>query len=1034
MKNKKKTSVISAIGALFIFSAVCFFGGCTEIPDGETKSQGLNEPKAENEYEGNAEQRKNWFLQQRMYPFDKLPENARRRAWEARPPDAMENLLGGGQWQPIGPHPTESFFPNNWGVTSGRINAIAVSPANPQLILIGGATGGIWRSTNGGTSFAPISDNQVDLAVGSIAFAPSDPNIVYAGMGDKGGQYIGTGVLKSTNAGQTWTRINNNTLPGQSRNTKILVHPTNANLVYAAQAEGQNFERGFFYSTDGGVSWTKTLSGLATDLVQHPTQAGTIYVALQMYDMGPGNGGVYKSTNSGVSWTQVYASPDANPQNIKIATTPAAPSNLYLLTMDGNGARIERSTNEGTTWTNLGVGSGFDTGQFWYNCYLFVDVANANTIYVGTRDVWRSTDGGATYTNLTNSFQLNGNYTPFVSKAHPDQHHFFQLAAAPNIFYIGNDGGLWRTNDGGTTFTNLNATLSLTMFTSIDLHPANAALSYGGTQDNGTQRRTDALSWTEFSAGDGGQTVIDVLDPTIVFTTYTNHSISRFNNDGTVFGGEIGSQAIFNSDRVSFYPPMTGNDVNSNLYFGTYRLYVSTDRGTTWNAPGGATDMTNGGTLSAIGVSVSNPNTIYTGSNDGKLMVSTNGGGNWTDRTAGLPNRHIKSIIVSRTNPNTAYVTVSGFGSGHVFKTTNAGTNWTDISGNLPDIPTNSLLISPASPTTLYVGTDVGVFRSTTDGTTWETFNAGMPPVIVSELDAQAGGLVQAATYGRGAYQLAPAAPRPAPFDYDGDRKTDVSIFRSGPGEWWYLRSSNGGNGALQFGTQTDKLAAADYTGDGKTDIGFFRPSSGEWFILRSEDFSFYSFQFGTASDIPAPADFDGDGKADQAIFRPSNGTWYILRSSGGTTITQFGANGDKPVPADYDGDGKADTAIFRTDGSWWLNRSQAGTVVATFGTSTDKTVPADYTGDGKADVAIFRPSSGEWFILRSEDSSFYSFPFGTSTDLPVPGDYDGDGKTDAGVFRPSNTTWYINRSTSGFLILGFGAAGDYPVPNSYVR
>jgi hypothetical protein len=273
-------------------------------------------------------------------------------------------------------------------------------------------------------------------------------------------------------------------------------------------------------------------------------------------------------------------------------------------------------------------------------------------------------------------------------------------------------------------------------------------------------------------------------------------------------------------------------------------------------------------------------------------------------------------------------------------------------------------------------------------------------------------------------------------FDFDGDSKTDVSIFRPSVGQWWYLRSSDGGNRAFGFGSSTDKIAPADFTGDGKTDIAIFRESTGEWFILRSEDSSFYSFGFGTSGDIPVSADFDGDGFDDVAVYRPSNSTWYIIRSSdSGTTIAQFGASGDLPVAADYDGDAKADIGIFRpSDGSWWLARTQAGLIVTNFGTSTDKTVPADYTGDGKADVAFFRPSTGEWFILRSEDASFYSFPFGQAGDVAAPGDYDGDGVADQAVFRGSNSTWFVLQSTSGFAAVTFGSTGDRPVPNAFVR
>ena len=276
--------------------------------------------------------------------------------------------------------------------------------------------------------------------------------------------------------------------------------------------------------------------------------------------------------------------------------------------------------------------------------------------------------------------------------------------------------------------------------------------------------------------------------------------------------------------------------------------------------------------------------------------------------------------------------------------------------------------------------------------------------------------------------------PRRSVFDFDGDNKTDLSIFRPAVGEWWYLRSSDGGNRTFQFGNSSDKLVPADYTGDGKTDIAFWRPSTGEWFILRSEDNSFYSFPFGTNGDIPAPADYDADGKADAAVFRPSNQTWFISRSSGGTTIQQFGISGDIPVTADYDGDNKSDLAIYRpSQGQWWLLRSNLGIVVYQFGSATDKLVQGDYTGDGKTDVAFFRPSTNEWFILRSENDSFYSFPFGTSGDIPTPGDYDGDGKFDAAVFRPSNNTWFAQRSSSGTLIQGFGITEDKPIPNSYV-
>ncbi|MFN6963857.1 MAG: M36 family metallopeptidase [Pyrinomonadaceae bacterium] len=290
-------------------------------------------------------------------------------------------------------------------------------------------------------------------------------------------------------------------------------------------------------------------------------------------------------------------------------------------------------------------------------------------------------------------------------------------------------------------------------------------------------------------------------------------------------------------------------------------------------------------------------------------------------------------------------------------------------------------------------------------------------------------------------YQCGPAVPQArAPFDLDGDARTDVSIFRPASGEWWLQPSSGGAARAVQFGTSSDAIAAADFTGDRKTDIAFFRPSTGQWFVIRSEDSSFYAFPFGSNGDIPVPADYDGDGRADAAVFRPSTSTWYIARSTdGGVTTAAFGIAGDRPVAADYDGDGRADIAIFRPSGGsggaeWWLLRSTAGLYAAGFGTSTDRAVPGDFTGDGKADIAFYRPSAGEWYVLRSEDSSFFAFPFGAAGDVAAPGDYDGDGKVDAAVYRPQVSQWYILRSSGGTAITSFGSTGDAPLPGAYVR
>ncbi len=279
-------------------------------------------------------------------------------------------------------------------------------------------------------------------------------------------------------------------------------------------------------------------------------------------------------------------------------------------------------------------------------------------------------------------------------------------------------------------------------------------------------------------------------------------------------------------------------------------------------------------------------------------------------------------------------------------------------------------------------------------------------------------------------------APHPERFDFDGDTKADLSIFRPGAGEWWYLKSSDGGNAAFQFGAVADVPTPGDYTGDGKTDIAFWRPSTGEWFVLRSEDFSYYAFPFGTSGDIPRPSDFDGDGKTDYIVYRPSQNSWYRINSIGIISIGQFGLAGDKSVIGDFDGDGKSDKAIYRpSTGEWWwqssLDNSQR---TMHWGVSTDVPAPADYDGDGTTDFAVYRPSNGTWYIINSSNGSFTFMNFGLSDDKPAPADYDGDGKADIAVFRPSTGVWYLLRTTAGFGAMHFGISTDVPLPNAFIQ
>jgi hypothetical protein len=471
---------------------------------------------------------------------------------------------------------------------------------------------------------------------------------------------------------------------------------------------------------------------------------------------------------------------------------------------------------------------------------------------------------------------------------------------------------------------------------------------------------------------------------------------------------------------VVFSEPVTGFNAANDVSFagstlGTTQATVTiTGSGTTYNVAVGGTIVSNGGVLQvrvnsgAAQDALGNP-TLGSTSTDNTVRldnvspaVTINQSIGQTDPTSTQPvnftvvfNELVNgfsaadvSLAGSTANVSTAVINVSGSGSVYTVSVGNI-TSGGQVRASLPAGAANDSVGNPSAAST------------STDNTV--TLNV----VNRSRL-----------------------------FDFDGDRKTDISIFRPSSGEWWYSKSTDNQTAVLRFGIDTDQLVPTDFSGDGKTDIAVWRESTGEWFILRSEDFSFYSVPFGTAGDIPAVGDFDGDAKSDLTVFRPSDSTWYIQLSSGGYAIQQFGASGDVPVAADYDGDAKTDLAVYRpSTGEWWYVRSSNGQAAAVqFGTSTDKPVPADYTGDGKADIAFWRPSTGEWFVLRSENGNYFSTPFGASGDIPSAGDYDGDGKTDFAVFRPSDSTWYIQATTAGTLITSSGSAGDVPVPAAFVR
>lgn len=662
--------------------------------------------------EENVLERRNWFLEQRLYGSDDIPAAARQAAKaeaDLVAPPLVENLaskssklskltnaVAVNQWTSIGPAPTTTK--SNYGDESGRINWVAVHPTNRNIALLGTATGGVWRSINAldaAPTFAPVSDSQIDLAVGSIAFAASDPSIVYAAMGDQDNIYLGTGVLKSTDAGATWTRLASAGLPndGKGFGLNIAVNANDPNTVYLARGRSGGLPRtypdsvgtrGFYRTTDGGATWTQTLNGKVTSFAVKPDNQNVIYAAvLQSDQTGAAPKGIYKSVDAGQSFAPVMNAPElgvkdkdgnvvAEPADFRVAASPANAQKIYFYggTENADSELIVITDNgTATTFTDNTVQlSQLDTGQFDYNTYLVADPFTAKQIYIGSRDIFRlnldDSNKVLSTTNLTNAWFYNTtikawDYPANELKAHSDQQHLAFLGDS-KTFLAANDGGITRTTDAGATLTkNLNASLSLTQIVGLTFNPSDPTRVYLGAQDNGSQRLVSGAQWAEYNGGDGGQTRLDPIDKTKVYGSYTQGNIFRHDNNATA--SEVAVHPSIKSDntlkeRVLFYPPIEVNGFDSALYLGTQSVKVCTNCHTVtppdpatsttatgnWTYPsnpnGLGTDLTRGGTdvLSAIAVqqvAYGDKQVIYTGSSKGAFQVSRDGAKTFTNLT-----------------------------------------------------------------------------------------------------------------------------------------------------------------------------------------------------------------------------------------------------------------------------------------------------------------------------------------------------------------------------------------------------------------
>ena len=705
-----------------------------------------------------------YFNEIRAYPFERIPPGALQAAWRQyaqRWPDVIaaarttraDASFAALAWSPLGPAPINT-------ASSGRLSTIAVHPTNPDILYIGGAQGGAWKSTNGGISWTPLTDGQCSLAMGSIALDPVDPDIIYAATGElhfSGDSYYGCGILRSTDAGATWVHLGASvfdTNTGGARVSKVLVDPSTAGsttttTIYVSSSFGVH------KSTNSGVTWTRVLDGTATDLVMHPTSPGTLWAALGVTS-GNLENGVYRTDNGGAIWTRLpngFAAADVG--RIALAVAPSSAGTLYAAVQDafgggGNDGRllgIWKTTDGGASWVRL-VAAGADCGtQCWYDLAIITDPLNPNIVYFGGVNLYRSDDGGIQFSNI-----LNG--------IHVDQHTFAIHPQDPATVFVGNDGGIYRTRNRGSVWTSLNSNLAITQFyAGVSMDPADGGPVLGGTQDNGTLEYRGDPVWSLVLGADGGFTAIDYLDPSISYAETQWTAGSTFGGprkrigQGTFDRKAIGIDA---SDRALFIPPLVMDPIDPKvLYFGTYRVYRTSNAAETWALISPDLSRSTNGRVSAIAPALSAAGTIYVGMTDGNLQLTQNGGAQWIARVTGLPNRVISDIAVDQVDPAIAIAVVSGFGTGHVFRTTDLGQTWQDISGNLPDVPVLAVLTDRAIGADIFIGTDLGVFRSFDLGATWTPVTDGLPNVAVYDLAYRpASGQLVAGTHGRGMFSF----------------------------------------------------------------------------------------------------------------------------------------------------------------------------------------------------------------------------------------------------------------------------------------
>jgi len=688
-----------------------------------------------------------YMYNQRAYPHNHIDENAYfnavRQTQTAKNQAVNRNDL---EWELAGPI--------NIG---GRITDIALHPTDQNIIYAGASVGGIWKSEDQGTTWAPIFENEGVMSIGDIAVSKSNPNVLYVGTGEANGSatsgaFFGNGVYKSTNGGDTWTHMG---LENSQHVGRITVHPTNPNEAYVAAAGSlysKNDDRGLYKTTDGGDTWEKILfisdSTSVIDVVMEVGFNTIIYAATWerirrpwQRSYGGITSGIWRSVDGGTTWEEMtngLPNDDPNIGRIGLAIAPNTGGLVYAtyttnpITNTFQG--LYRTTNAGGSWQKMDddpyIGDVFSSfGWFFGN--VRVSPADDTKLWVLGQILMQSDDSGEGWTQI-------------AQDNHVDNHGLEIHPENPDFIVSGNDGGVYISQDGGVNWSHVE-TLPITQFYECEIDFSEPERIYGGAQDNGSMTTLNGGldDWARFLGGDGFHVLVNPQDNTYVYAEFQFGNLFRSTDGGNTY------QFIYNGldDRTNWNTPVVFDPSNpETLYYGGNRLHRSENHGFDWDVVSG--DLTDGlhpsgslsfGTITAIAVAPSNSDYIYVGTDDGNIQVSTIGGIVFTNISDGVPDRHVTEVAVDHEDENIVYATLSGYRLNdyqpHVLKSTNAGQDWEDISGNLPEIPVNDIIIDPEYNDTYYIANDLGVWFTKDGGENWEILGTSLPTTVVNDLD-----------------------------------------------------------------------------------------------------------------------------------------------------------------------------------------------------------------------------------------------------------------------------------------------------------